>query len=344
MITRTTIAGNNTTGAGASTPGGPELPQGAGIASFMLGGSMAIDSSTISGNVATGVNGNPTGGGLYLDTTLSGAAATYTLTNSTISGNTATSAVSDGANGGGIASSASGAANPPNVTLTHVTVAGNTASLDSAAPLDSGLGGNIFVGSGANLFDLRATIIADGTSGVAGTENCGLEMPGRIESLGENVEDTTPTQCELDGLGDQVGADPMLGPLTPADGGDPANGIPAATMALLAGSPAINSVPAGGLCPATDQRGVTRPQGPACDAGAYEIADSDADGIPDIADSCPGQAGPASSGGCPLPLVNPPVTTPLTPTTPVAPKKKKKCKKKKRKGAAAAKKCKRKKR
>ena len=40
-------------------------------------------------------------------------------------------------------------------------------------------------------------------------------------------------------------------------------------MALLAGSPAID---AGGdaNCPATDQRGVTRPQGSHCDIGAYE--------------------------------------------------------------------------
>ena len=43
------------------------------------------------------------------------------------------------------------------------------------------------------------------------------------------------------------------------------------TMALRAGSPAIDH---GGTattgCPATDQRGVPRPQGPACDIGAFE--------------------------------------------------------------------------
>jgi hypothetical protein len=44
-------------------------------------------------------------------------------------------------------------------------------------------------------------------------------------------------------------------------------------MALAAGSAAIDQVPAtGGGCPATDQRGVKRPQGSACDIGAFEFA------------------------------------------------------------------------
>src|SRR5206468_134204 len=39
------------------------------------------------------------------------------------------------------------------------------------------------------------------------------------------------------------------------------------------GSPAINRVAIrGGRCPATDQRGVKRPQGRACDIGAFEYA------------------------------------------------------------------------
>jgi hypothetical protein len=42
-------------------------------------------------------------------------------------------------------------------------------------------------------------------------------------------------------------------------------------MALVPGSAAINQVPATGAgCPKTDQRGVKRPQGPACDIGAFE--------------------------------------------------------------------------
>jgi CSLREA domain-containing protein len=59
-------------------------------------------------------------------------------------------------------------------------------------------------------------------------------------------------------------ADPLLGPL--AD-----NGGPSRTQALLPGSPLIDAVPAGDNCTGTDQRGIVRPQGPACDVGAYEV-------------------------------------------------------------------------
>ncbi|NNC99145.1 MAG: hypothetical protein HKN85_03085 [Gammaproteobacteria bacterium] len=47
------------------------------------------------------------------------------------------------------------------------------------------------------------------------------------------------------------------------------NGGPTLTHALLVGSPAIDA--AVGTCPATDQRGVARPQGAGCDVGAYEF-------------------------------------------------------------------------
>ena len=64
------------------------------------------------------------------------------------------------------------------------------------------------------------------------------------------------------GATDQVVTDAGLGPL--AD-----NGGPTLTHALLAGSPAIDAAD-DGVCPATDQRGVVRPQGMGCDVGAYE--------------------------------------------------------------------------
>ena len=41
------------------------------------------------------------------------------------------------------------------------------------------------------------------------------------------------------------------------------------THALLPGSPAIDAA-ADAACPATDQRGVARPQGAHCDVGAFE--------------------------------------------------------------------------
>lgn len=55
--------------------------------------------------------------------------------------------------------------------------------------------------------------------------------------------------------------DPYLQPLAN-------NGGPTQTMAITADSPARD---AGAACPATDQRGVTRPQLAACDLGAFEV-------------------------------------------------------------------------
>lgn len=51
------------------------------------------------------------------------------------------------------------------------------------------------------------------------------------------------------------------------------NGGETQTIALLPGSTAID-VGNNATCPATDQRGVTRPQGATCDVGAYEVAPS----------------------------------------------------------------------
>jgi len=61
-----------------------------------------------------------------------------------------------------------------------------------------------------------------------------------------------------------ITSDPMLGTLT--DNGGLTN-----TMALGNGSSAID---AAGFCIATDQRGVSRPQGAGCDIGAYELDDT----------------------------------------------------------------------
>jgi hypothetical protein len=62
----------------------------------------------------------------------------------------------------------------------------------------------------------------------------------------------------------QAGREHLLGPLAN-------NGGPTQTHALLPGSPAIDMVLSGCPLPATDQRGITRPQGAVCDIGAYEL-------------------------------------------------------------------------
>jgi hypothetical protein len=65
-------------------------------------------------------------------------------------------------------------------------------------------------------------------------------------------------------------ADPRLGALA-------SNGGPVETRAPAVGSPAIDAVPTSGAgCSATDARGVTRPKGAGCEAGAYEVAPAEA--------------------------------------------------------------------
>lgn len=79
-------------------------------------------------------------------------------------------------------------------------------------------------------------------------------------SLDGNVTDRDGATCPMTGPNDRL-LDPMLGAL--AD-----NGGPTRTLALLSTSPAIDA--AGVSCPAVDQRGLVRPMGAACDAGAFE--------------------------------------------------------------------------
>lgn len=105
---------------------------------------------------------------------------------------------------------------------------------------------------------LRNTIIARNTS-VAGAQDCRTnQVP--FESLGHNLDGDG--SCFLTGPQDRAERDPRLARL--AD-----NGGPTRTLALRRGSPAID---AGGAedCPAADARGTARPQGTACDIGAFE--------------------------------------------------------------------------
>ena len=85
----------------------------------------------------------------------------------------------------------------------------------------------------------------------------------KVGSAGHNVLGNLLGCTFVAAIGDVGNADPKLGPLA-------ANGGPTKTRALLAGSPAIDHVP-NAACPIkVDQRGVHRPQGPACDAGSFD--------------------------------------------------------------------------
>jgi hypothetical protein len=130
----------------------------------------------------------------------------------------------------------------------HTTVAGNHAA--PGASLLSGV--NVGALSSTTLgLGMQSSIIADpGTTG----PDCG----GPVQSHGNNV--SSDLSCGLGQSSDRQNVDPMLGPLAN-------NGGPTDTLALLAGSPAID---AGGTCTGTDQRGQSRAQGMTCDAGAFE--------------------------------------------------------------------------
>ena len=190
-----------------------------------------IERSTISGNVASDV-----GGGLRL-------LGNATIINSTISGNETTGwyggalFVTDGV-----------------VDMTNVTVAGNVSPGSTPAAVFVGT-----FGPGSATLNVTNSIIAGNAN-----EGCFLAPFGSgavaINSLGNNV--FTDSTCSPI-ASDQIVADALLDPL--AD-----NGGPTLTHALLADSPAIDAGN-NAVCPATDQRGLARPQGADCDAGAYEL-------------------------------------------------------------------------
>jgi hypothetical protein len=91
----------------------------------------------------------------------------------------------------------------------------------------------------------------------------GSDCSGPVLSAGFSIEGRT--SCELSGPGDLQDTDPLLGPLRD-------NGGPTKTLALGRRSDARDHVPTTELgCRGVDQRGVSRPQGRACDVGAFEL-------------------------------------------------------------------------
>jgi hypothetical protein len=158
-------------------------------------------------------------------------------------------ALPDGiASGGGVDI---GANSPGTVALTNATLSANTAE---GGPASSD-GGDGYLG-GTNT-TVRNTLVSAGVAS-PGQENCS----GAPTSLGHNLDSLD--QCNFHAPGDLVNVNPLLGPLQD-------NGGPTQTFALRAGSPAIDAGENSG-CPSTDARGVKRPQGSACDIGAFELA------------------------------------------------------------------------
>jgi hypothetical protein len=264
-------------------------------------GTLTVTNSTISDNTAS-----HTGGGIYNNF------GTLTVTNSTFSDNTAFTG-----DGGGIE-------NHGTLTVTNSTIAGNTASFigggilnftgtltvtnstisDNTASDGGGIMNTGFRDS-AGYMALENSTISDNSarrgSGVSNGFRGTLTVKNSIlanSSSGGNCSAASGTFTALgvnladDGLCpgfDEFGSTEInLGPL--AD-----NGGPTFTHALRLGSVAINAATdctlVDGETPvSTDQRGVTRPQGPACDVGAFELEKME-DGVVERACPFDAQAG-----------------------------------------------------
>ena len=203
------------------------------------GGTVTIRGSTIAGNVAGA------GGGIY---TAASTGGTFEISNTTISGNRAMTIGSRPAGTTGRGGGVHGSGGSSGLRLTNVTLRNNLADA-GATEIDSCGNPPACTNAPTNITP-RNTIVAGAAT------NCA----GPVSSGGHNLD--SANSCALTGTGDLVDKDPLLGPL--AD-----NGGPTFTHKVLDGSPAIDTGdPA--TCPALDQRGVLRPQGEACDIGAYE--------------------------------------------------------------------------
>ena len=106
--------------------------------------------------------------------------------------------------------------------------------------------------------------ILTGNTASGCTLNCTVGPDASLTSLGGNLE--SGTDCGLTAAGDLQSADPLLGLLVDNGGGTD-------THAIAPLSPALNAANAQ-ACPATDQRGVARPQGAGRDIGAFELSRS----------------------------------------------------------------------
>jgi hypothetical protein len=249
-VTNSTVSDNSTATAGGgidnlgmltltnSTLSGNSAnsQNGGGIENFA--NKLTVTNSTISDNSTTA-----SGGGID-----NGSSAMLTLTNSTLSGNSAN-------DGGGIENEEFGI-----LTLVNSTLSGNSAN--SVGGIENETNGSV---------TLKNTLLASGPSGANCLSN------GTFSSDGHNLSDDKTCNSFFNATGDLNNTSAGLDP-----GGLKDNGGLTQTIALLAISAAVDAVPVSptnyctatdGTTPiATDQRGMARPQGTACDIGAFELA------------------------------------------------------------------------
>jgi CSLREA domain-containing protein len=208
---------------------------------FLAQGSLTVTDSSVSSN--------QNNGGIHVE------AASVLINKSTISGNSASD------KGGGVSLYAT----LGTVEIVNSTISGNQASNSgggiaevggivelknvTVAQNSAGRGSGLFNGIGT--FRVTNTIVADNSGG-----NC----EGTITSGGHNLD--TRDTCGFSGPGDISNMNAGLGPLQDNGGSTKTHALPNDSPALEAGDDAA--------CEATDQRGISRPQGLHCDMGAFE--------------------------------------------------------------------------
>jgi hypothetical protein len=220
-------------------------------------GTLTVTNCTLSGNSAT-----QAGGGIENDNTL-------TVTNSTLSGNSA------GESGGGIDNKAS-------MTITNSTLSANSAPVGGGIFNFSLLLGDVRVGGtltvtnctlsgnsasaagGGMVANFPHTVTVANTIIAGNTAPAGPDLDGFIASLGYNLIGSSSGGSGFVAT-DLLSVNPLLGPLQN-------NGGPTQTMALRPGSPAVGAgsvalIPAGITA---DQRGFARVVNGTVDIGAFE--------------------------------------------------------------------------
>ena len=290
LVVRSHVDGNTTDGDGGalytdedgdvtvidSTVDG-NTADGPGGAIFTLEGDVTVINSTVNGNRADDRGGAISG------------EADVTVINSTIARNAAFAHV-----GGGIWARS-------DLFVTNSTISHNYAEGQGGGVLAAGVVGLVTstvadnvapvaadVGAGSRLKAFGSVIGPPDPEPVGGQiqpigPSCRASRP---ESFGYNF--VADPSCGLNGPGDVIGTSPMLAPHLAENGG------PGETRMPQPGSPVLDWIPAGacgfvpfgyslegeqhleqfGIDPlapvSTDQRGVSRPQGPGCDVGAVE--------------------------------------------------------------------------
>jgi hypothetical protein len=206
-------------------------------------GSMTIANCTISGNNAYGAGDLPTsarGGGIYNGHRPDGHGnSNLVVTNSTITGNAAEANIAEG---GGLDSEGDAVTGA----LSTLTINNSTISGNSTTGFYVSSGGGIYIWT--TTATMRNSILAGNIAHYVLGSDYPNDLFGTLTSSAYNL----------------IGGDPRLGPLQD-------NGGPTQTMALLAGSPALNAGDPDQLGVA-DQRGVVRSGG--VNVGAYQASAS----------------------------------------------------------------------